>query len=78
LIADSGLSDLIAAIVRTGLEIYIFSPRRRGKLRDKYSRAERIERIYDWREATLRSYPKVNQGLLTLSPTIRPSSSSKL
>jgi hypothetical protein len=51
LIADSGVSDLIAMIVRSVLEIYILSPRRRGKLRDTLSRTERIERIYDWRES---------------------------
>lgn len=50
------LSDVIATLGEIALDFYIFSPRRRGKLRDKYSRAERIERIYDWRESAGRPY----------------------
>ena len=45
-------SETIIAIGRTALEYYLLTPRRRGKLRDRFSRAERIERIYDWREAS--------------------------
>ena len=44
-------SEIIATVVRTSLEICLFSPKRKGKIRNKLSRAERIERIYDWREA---------------------------
>lgn len=44
-------NEIISTVVRTSLEIWIFSPRRKGKIRDQFSRNERIERIYDWREA---------------------------
>ena len=50
------LSDVIANLGEIAFDFYIFSPRRRGKLRDKYSRAERIERIYDWRESAGRPH----------------------
>jgi len=49
--ALDAFSETIIAVGRTALEYYLLTPRRRGKLRDNYSRAERIERIYDWREA---------------------------
>jgi hypothetical protein len=68
------LSDVIATLGEIAFDFYIFSPRRSGKLRDTLSRAERIERIYDWRESTWRPHPTMNLGLLTLSPTVRPSS----
>ncbi len=55
--ALDAFSETIIAIGRTALEVYLFTPRRRDKLRDKYSRAERIELIYDWREARQRYAP---------------------
>ena len=47
-------NDLVATVVRTALEYWLFGPKRKGKIRNELSRAERIERIYDWREANRR------------------------
>ena len=57
--AFDAFSETIIAIGRTALEFYLLTPRRRGKLRDKYSRAERIERIYDWRETAGRPHRRI-------------------
>ena len=53
------LSDVIATLGEIAFDFYIFSPRRRGKLRDNYSRTERIERIYDWRETAGRPHRRI-------------------
>lgn len=56
------VGEVIATLGEIAFDIYIFTPPPRGKLRDKYSRAERIERIYDWREASgrqMRSYSRM-------------------
>lgn len=47
-------SDIVAMLVRTAIEYWLFGPKRKGKIRNELSRAERIERIYDWREANRR------------------------
>lgn len=53
------VGEVIATLGEIAFEFYIFTPRRRGKLRDNLSRAERIERIYDWREANGRQKHRV-------------------
>ena len=49
--ALDAFSETIIAIGRTVLEFNFLTPRRRGKLCDSFSRTERIECIYVWREA---------------------------
>ena len=44
-------NDIVATVVRTAIEYWLFGPKDKGKIRNELSRAERIERIYDWREA---------------------------
>lgn len=53
------LGEVIATLGEIAFEFYIFTPRRRGKLREMYSRAERIERIYDWRETAGRPHRRI-------------------
>ena len=55
MIVDGGISDIIFVIIREGFWWWVFTPKRRGKIRDAYTRVERIERIHDWRDAHIKN-----------------------
>jgi len=56
MIFDGRIIGLIFQIILEGFWWWVFTPKRRGKIRDTYTRVERIERIYDWRDAHIKNH----------------------